>query len=213
MTGSSRLEGFRRSSIFPAFLLGCFALIAGAALSGGNYLTRDAILARQAEDLRASITQVVPADLYTNNLLQDTVTISNPSGEEFLVYRARLDKTPTAFVFQVSEPGYGGEIRIIIGIATDGTLLGVRVLAHTETPGLGDKIEAEKDSWILGFKGLSLGNPAANLWLVKKDGGVFDQFSGATITPRAVVKAVKKGLALFAANREFLLAPETETEK
>ncbi|HOV05508.1 MAG TPA: RnfABCDGE type electron transport complex subunit G, partial [Kaistiaceae bacterium] len=98
----------------------------------------------------------------------------------------------------------GGAIRILMGVASDGGLLGVRVLQHAETPGLGDKIEAAKDDWILGFFGLSFGNPPKEKWAVRKDGGQFDQFSGATITPRAVVGAVRTGLEFFEANRERL---------
>ena len=99
-----------------------------------------------------------------------------------------------------------GDIDVILGLAADGKVLGARVLAHKETPGLGDKIEVAKGDWILAFDGLSLGNPPPERWAVKKDGGDFDQFSGATITPRAVVRALKGGLEFFAANRAILTA-------
>ena len=89
---------------------------------------------------------------------------------------------------------------------TRGEILGTRVLAHAETPGLGDKIEATRDDWILAFNGRSLDDPAPERWAVNKDGGSFDQFTGATITPRAVVKAVKEGLEFFQSNRDALLA-------
>jgi electron transport complex protein RnfG len=92
----------------------------------------------------------------------------------------------------------------MMGIAADGKLLGVRVLAHKETPGLGDKIEVKKGDWILRFDGLSLGNPPAERWKVKKDGGQFDQFAGATITPRGVLVAIRSGLDFFAANKDQL---------
>ena len=102
-----------------------------------------------------------------------------------------------------------GEIKLMMGIDAAGKLLGVRVLAHKETPGLGDKIEVKKGDWILRFTGLSLGNPPAARWKVKKDGGEFDQFAGATITPRGVVRAIHGGLKFFAAHKAELLEVKT----
>ena len=107
--------------------------------------------------------------------------------------------------YEVFGYGYGGEIAVILGVEASGQLLGVRVLSHAETPGLGDKIEEKKSNWILAFTGLSLANPPPAHWAVKKDGGKFDQFSGATISPRAVVRAVKTGLKFFEANKAKLL--------
>jgi len=206
MTEASRLERLKGGLVFPSLMLGGVALVAAAVLSGGDLLTRDAIRDRQAEDLKASITQVIPPDRYDNDLLNDTVSIDQPPDASITVYRARRRGIAAGVAFQISEPGYGGDIKIIMGIAADGTLLGVRVLSHLETPGLGDKIEVAKDPWVLGFDGRSLANTAPGDWAVKKDGGAFDQFSGATITPRAVVKAVRRGLEFFAANRARLLA-------
>ena len=94
----------------------------------------------------------------------------------------------------VSREGYSGPINLLVAVNVDGTLSGVRVVSHKETPGLGDKIETNKDDWILGFVGKSLSNPSEALWKVRKDGGEFDQFTGATITPRAVVNAVREVL-------------------
>lgn len=108
-------------------------------------------------------------------------------------------------MFQTSARGYSGEIQVLLGVDPEGRILGVRVIRHTETPGLGDKIELAKSDWVLAFNGRSLGDPPPERWAVKKDGGVFDQFTGATITPRATVKAVKEGLVLFAAHREEIL--------
>jgi electron transport complex protein RnfG len=106
----------------------------------------------------------------------------------------------------VAPDGYSGSIRLLVGINRDGSLAGVRTLAHRETPGLGDRIEAQRDDWILGFAGKSLDRPALQAWRVKRDGGVFDQFTGATITPRAVVRAVKNSLIYYRDNREALFA-------
>jgi electron transport complex protein RnfG len=94
---------------------------------------------------------------------------------------------------------------VLIGVDTKGTLLGARVIRHKETPGLGDKIELAKSKWIRDFEGKSLESPPPEKWAVKKDGGVFDQFAGATITPRAVVKAVKEGMTFYAAHRQEIL--------
>jgi len=122
-----------------------------------------------------------------------------------LVYRARQAHHVTGVAFEASGKGYSGNIRVLLGIDSDGHLLGVRVLQHSETPGLGDKIEVARSDWITKFTGKSLGSPADAQWAVKKDGGPFDQFTGATITPRAVVKIIRDGLRLFAVNRQTLL--------
>jgi electron transport complex protein RnfG len=106
-----------------------------------------------------------------------------------------------AALFKVAERGYAGDIQVLMAVDMDGRTLGVRILKHSETPGLGDKIEVKKDDWVLDFNGKSLAEPAPEKWGVRKDNGVFDQFAGATITPRAVVKAVKGGLEFFAAHR------------
>jgi electron transport complex protein RnfG len=199
---------FRESVTFQAILLGGSTLVATTLLSFGNLATRDQIALRLEEDLKASISQVIPADIYDNDLLESTITQTNAEGDSVLVYQAMKEDVVTAVIFEVSENGYSGEIRSIIAIAQDGKVLGVRVLAHTETPGLGDKIEVRKDSWILGFNGLSIDNPAKGGWAVRKDGGQFDQFTGATITPRAVVKSTRSGLEFFDDKKQVLLHVE-----
>ena len=128
-------------------------------------------------------------------------------GLEAYFSHVELWMTVTGLAFEMSGPGYSGLIHVLLGIAPDGTLLGVRVRSHTETPGLGDKIELAKDDWILGFTGKSLRDPAPENWKVKRDGGVFDQFSGATITPRAVVRTITRGLTFFDRNKAALTAP------
>jgi electron transport complex protein RnfG len=107
----------------------------------------------------------------------------------------------------IAPQGYTEAIRLIVGIDASGTVIGVRVTQHKETPGLGDQIETTKSDWIYAFNQTSLRNPSLNQWLVKKDGGDFDQLTGATITPRAIVKAVKNSLEFFQANRALLLTP------
>jgi electron transport complex protein RnfG len=122
------------------------------------------------------------------------------------IYVAKSNDKVISVAFEMTAQGYSGPITVMLGVDRKGELLGVRVLSHTETPGLGDKIEAEKSHWIFGFDGLSLSNPNESQWKVKKDGGYFDQFTGATITPRAVVKAIEAGLELFKTHQGQLLA-------
>ncbi|MGM0594425.1 MAG: electron transport complex subunit RsxG [Pseudomonadota bacterium] len=195
-------------------LLGGMATLASALLVGGDVETRDAIAQRKAEDLKASLSQVLPEALHDNDLLSDVVTLpeSKTRGGSIKVYRAHKDNRISAVAFEVSANGYAGPITSIMGVNAEGEILGVRVLAHTETPGLGDKIEIARDDWILTFDGHSLENTAQTQWQVKRDGGMFDQFTGATITPRAVVRSVYSGLQLFTENRERLLAPPKRAE-
>ena len=196
---------FRRTFSYPMALLGGVALMASAAISVADWLTRADITQRQLEDLQATLQQVVPAAYYDNDLVRDAVTV-NEGGKPVTVYRARRNGQVQAVCYQVSAPGYGSSAMVmVIGVDRNGVLLGVRVISHAETPGLGDKIELSKSDWILRFNGRSLNDPPPAGWAVKKDGGVFDQFTGATITPRALVKAVKGGLEFFAAHRTMLL--------
>ena len=195
----------RQTLRYQVVLLGGVALLTSAVMGIADRLTRTDIANRQLEDLQATLQQVSPAGYYDNELVRDTATIQD--GERsVVVYRARKAGQVQAVCYQVSAPGYGNTaIAIIMGVDRNGALLGTRVVSHNETPGLGDKIELSKSDWILSFTGRSLSNPPPEKWAVKKDGGVFDQFTGATITPRAVVKAVKGGLEFFATHRAALL--------
>jgi len=209
--GTPKEPQYRKRIGYQAMLLGGFSTLATALLVAGNIATREPILERQKEDLLDSLAQVIPADRYNNDLLANPLQIPNDRGETLTVYRGTRDSQVSALAWEISGQGYAGEVRLILGVDAGGNILGVRVLSHAETPGLGDKIEAEKSDWILKFAGLSLGDPPAERWGVKKDGGHFDQFSGATITPRAVVGAIKEGLAFFADHRDELLNPPTVT--
>lgn len=196
---------YRRRIGYQAGLLGGFTLLATTFLVMGNLATQEAIEQCHQEDLRASLAQVIPAARHDNDLLAAALTLTGPDAEPRTVYRARQDGVITAVAYQVSGPGYGGPIEILLGLDRRGRILGARVLSHSETPGLGDKIEAARSDWIREFTGLSLGEPPARQWAVQKDGGRFDQFTGATITPRAVVNAIKGGLQWFADQRQHLL--------
>lgn len=205
------LAEMKKRISYQTLLLAGFALLASALLGLADVNTRDAIKLRQEEDLRASLAEVVPDSLYDNNLLEDTRNIASGNdqlgSDKTLVYLGRKQGKVNAVAFRLAAPdGYSGAISLIMGVDKLGNVLGVRVIAHAETPGLGDKIEAGKSEWIKSFAGHSLQNMTREQWAVKKDGGEFDQFSGATITPRAVVKAVHQGLQFFDNHRPELLA-------
>ena len=204
MTEQAKEPAYRKRVGYHGALLGGFATIAATMLLMGNISTQAVIEQRLAEDLQASLSQVIPASLHENNLLDNRRCIRYHDREVTVYQGIKNDKT-TAVAYSVSSQGYAGEIVLMMGVNAKGEILGVRIISHTETPGLGDKIEVAKDDWILSFNGLSFKKLAKDKWKVTKDGGNFDQFSGATITPRAVVKAIKQGLELFKQHREKLL--------
>ena len=144
---------------------------------------------------------------YDNDILKekyDQVLMLHGIKQTIGIYPAKRNGQTFAYLVEHTYPnGYNGSIRLLTGISIDETLLGVRVVAHKETPGLGDKIETRKSDWIKQFTGLSLSNPTQDNWKVKRDGGVFEAFTGATITPRAIVTASYQVLELF--NKKFLL--------
>lgn len=201
------LETLREKLSYQGLSLALVGLVTSGALALAARVTGPAIEAAAQEDLQRSLAQVLPGP-YDNELLKDTLTLPGPNGET-RVYRARRDGRVEAVVFQVSGPGYAGPILCLMGVDREGHLLGVRVLKHAETPGLGDKIEPAKGDWIHAFIGKGLGSPPIEQWAVKKDGGIFDQFAGATITPRGVVKAVRGGLEFFGRERGRLLEETT----
>jgi len=191
--------------LIHAVVLGAFCLGFGTLLATTDMFTADPIKLRQVEDLQASLVQVIPPAIHDNNPAQDKIVLKDAKGKDMTVYRATRDNKVTGVAYEIMGNGYAGEIRLILGIDADGRILGVRATEHKETPGLGDKIDAAKTNWITGFNGLSLGAPPVEKWKVKKDGGQFDQFSGATITPRGVVGAIRGGLEFFAAHKAELL--------
>ena len=205
------LAALKASPLAAGTMLALFSLITAALLALADDRTRTAIAARQGEDLAASLEQVIAPDLHDNDLAAAQRPLDDAEEGPVLAYVAARGGAVTGVAFELVGYGYSGAIRVLMAVAPDGTILGVRVLAHAETPGLGDKIEAAKGDWIDGFTGLSAENPGPEGWKVKRDGGVFDQFAGATITPRAVVGTVHRGLGFFARHRAELLAPPTQT--
>jgi electron transport complex protein RnfG len=193
-----------------ATILLLFAVIGTAMVAATYEGTRERIAANERETLLRKLNQLIAPDSYDNALLDDSIEL--PAGEladrPLRVYRARRQGQPVAVVMNTIAPdGYSGSIHLLVGINHDGTVAGVRVVAHRETPGLGDGIDEERSDWIYGFNGRSLGDPPSGKWAVRKDGGVFDQFTGATISPRAVVKAVHAALLYYRAHRDALFAP------
>jgi electron transport complex, RnfABCDGE type, G subunit len=186
-------------------ILGVFCLGFGAVLAATNMVTVEPIAQRAMEDKQASLSQVIPAAIHDNNPVTTTLEMKTRAGKEITVYRAIRDGKVTGVAYEIHGSGYAGEMKLMLGVDAEGRVLGVRALAHKETPGLGDKINIAKSDWITRFNGLSLGAPPVERWKVKKDGGQFDQFSGATITPRGVVAAIRHGLEFFAENKSQLL--------
>ena len=198
-----------RSMGMAALILTGFSGV-GAGLVAVTYNgTKDIIAEAQRAALEASLNQLVPVDRYDNRVVEDTIKVVAPewlgTDQPVTIYRARKNGQPVAlFATPYALDGYSGPIQLLIGVYADGTLAGVRVLAHKETPGLGDAIEEKRSPWILAFTGKSLGNPPLERWKVKKDSGTFDQFTGATITPRAVVKATGRFLEYVQSHQESL---------
>lgn len=202
--------------LISGILLGLFGVL-GAGLVGLSHEgTAERIAHNEREALLHQIHVLVPRQQVDNDMLNDFIEVS--AAERFgvdrtRVYLGRRAGEPVAAVLSpVATPGYAGPIQLIVAIRYDGTLAGVRVLAHRETPGLGDKIEIERSNWILGFAGKSLLDPRPSEWKVKRDGGVFDQFTGATVTPRTIVRGVKTALEYFAENRVDLFETGQQQE-
>lgn len=187
------------------------AMVAVGLVAIVHDLTRPAIEAGQRARHTARLAAVLGGARFDNDLLADVIEVRDEellgSNDALPVHRARLGGQPVAVLLTVVAPGgYGGPIRLLVGIDRDARLLGVRVLEHTETPGLGDAIDERRSDWIRAFAGRSLSEPPVARWKVRKDGGDFDQFTGATVTPRAVVGAVANALVYFERRRDELFA-------
>jgi electron transport complex protein RnfG len=195
-----------QSILYVGILLAFTALTGTGVMAFTNYHTKDIIAANQRQVLIRSLTSVLPNVQYDNDIFNDVITVVDRdklgSKKPLSIYRARLKGEPRAAVITAVAPnGYNGPIKIIVGIKQDGVISGVRVVDHRETPGLGDAVDVERSDWILSFNGRSSQNTSPAQWYVKKDGGEIDQFTGATITPRAVVKAVHNSLQYFESHK------------
>jgi len=190
-------------------ILGLFALISTGLIAVTHLLTKDKIVLEVELSLIRQLSQIVPAKNYTNEVYKDCIIINDAgylgSDQDQKLYRMRNNGNHYAVLMtSVAPDGYSGKIKLAIAISSRGKLLGVNILNHKETPGLGDKIERHKSDWLEQFDGLSLNNTPEENWKVKKDSGQFDALTGATITPRAVIKAVHNSLIFYAENDQQL---------
>jgi electron transport complex protein RnfG len=201
-----------------SLLLAAFAALTATLVAGTFVGTKDRISAAQRAAEEKALLQIIPRERHDNAMLDDRVEA--PVGDPLLkleeqksIYIARSGGIATAVLVPARAPdGYSGAIDLIIGVNRDGSVAGVRVLQHRETPGLGDAVDHRKSDWLEGFRGRSLTDPSAERWTVRKDGGAFDQFTGATITPRAVVKATARALEYVEENRSRLFSRDNATE-
>jgi electron transport complex protein RnfG len=201
-----------KSMGFNSIVLALFAFVTSLILATTNELTYERIEQSEREAAQRALLEIIPLERHDNDMLMDVqpvpeqywATLGLKKGGN--IHIARDQGQPVAAIIPAVTPdGYSGAISMIIGINFNGSIAGVRVVEHRETPGLGDKVDLKKSDWILSFNGKSLVNPQSSGWNVKKEGGDYDQFTGATITPRAVVKQVLKTLQYFEDDRERLL--------
>lgn len=207
-----------KMAVRTAVILFLFVVVFTALLSGAYVWTRPSIEAAAAEEKMKLIDDVLPRDRYDNKLLDDVATVAQAPelglDEPARILRARKGGQVEALILEAVAPdGYSGKIRLLLAFAADGRVIGVRAIAHKETPGLGDYIEPQKDRnkehpWITQFDGLAPASVDEREWKVKKDGGRFDSVAGATVTPRAVIKAVRKAALFVEANRAQILASQ-----
>lgn len=190
-------------------ILAIFAAVCVGLIAITYYITRDTIAGEMEAALARTLNQLVEQSEYNNDVYHDCTLIEDTSklgsNKPLKAYRMRQNGKPVAVVMESVAPnGYSGKIAMVVGIYADGTVAGVRVTDHKETPGLGDKVDANKSDWVLSFAGKSLSNPEPEAWAVTKDGGQFDAFTGATITPRAVIQQLAKTLVFFENNKQQL---------
>lgn len=199
----------RRQILLSGVFLWLFAVAGTTLVALTEYGTSAAIAENERQLLLRNLYALLPRDRLDNDIATDTLELPAATllgtDENSTAYRARLGGEPVAAIFNsVAPDGYNGKIHLLVGVYIDGSLAGVRVVKHAETPGLGDAVEIRKSPWIDGFAGKSLTNPSQDRWRVKRDGGDFDQFTGATITPRAVVAAVRNTLLYYRQNADMI---------
>ena len=205
-----------RISVRTAAIMLAFTLVFTALMAGTYQATAPLVAASALAEKLRLIGEVLPTSLYDNDLLADAITLPPQQAlgldEGTRLWRARKSGAPVALVLEAAAPdGYSGRISLILAVDADGRLLALRVTAHKETPGLGDYIDPKKDRnkarpWITQFSNLGFDSVSRDKWRVKKDGGRFDQMSGATISARAVTNASGRALAWAAEHRDRLFA-------
>ena len=210
-------ETILRHTTKTAFILVMFAIVFTSLMTFVYQVTKTPIEESEAAARMNLFAQIIPDNLHNNDVLKDVITIEPDdllgNKKPTIANIAKIDGKPTAVILEaIAHDGYGGDIKLLIAIKSDGSIGGVRVIKHSETPGLGDYIDISKNQWIKLFDGESINKASEETWKVKKDGGKFDYMVGATITPRAVVKAVAKALTYFNLNQKRLLGTPTDDE-
>lgn len=202
----------RRRPLGALALIAC-AIVLAAILAFIASLTREQVDRNAQAWIQQRLDILVPGRMHDNDLLTDRIQVTAPEilgiATPVTIYRARLGTQPVAAVLRTVAPdGYQGPIELLVAVHYDGTLIGVQVIRHQETPGLGDAFENRDADWLGRFRGLSLLNPPQQRWSVRSDGGDFDAFTGATITPRAIVKATRRALEYYQSERERIFATQ-----
>jgi electron transport complex protein RnfG len=208
----------RTSIIKSGATLAVIAAICTALVAVTYQLTKHRIVANEKARLEQSLQPALAGLFYDGSVSESRLLIPPPhdlpGSDAAVIYRVHAAGEPVAALFVVTaRDGYSGPIRLLVGVDIDGVITGLRILEHRETPGLGDKIEETRSQWVYQFDGRALGNPVIERWAIKSDGGEFDQLTGASITPRAVIKAVRETLVYFDNNRDAVFdSPATEEE-
>ena len=198
-------------------VLAVFAAITSVAIGWTYLATKDQIDMEVRRAEARQLLEIFPPETHDNDIVDDGFELVADTPllgirEARQGYRVRQnDRVVGVILPATARDGYSGDIRALVGVRDDGTVAGVRVVAHRETPGLGDKVDLRKSDWILGFDNRSLSQPDLSGWNVEKDGGVFDQFTGATVTPRAVILATRRALEYARLNAETLFETERDS--
>jgi len=199
--------------------LAVIAAICTALVAATHQVTAARIAANEKAWLERSLKPALSGVFFEGSVTESKLVLAPPHGlpgnDPAIIYRVYAQGAPVAALFAVTaRDGYAGPIRVLVGIGIDGTVTGVRIINHRETPGLGDRIDQSRSDWVYQFDGHSLGDPPESGWMLKTDGGDFDQLTGASVTPRAVVKAIRETLLYFNAHRdEIFTLPSTEEQE
>jgi electron transport complex protein RnfG len=203
-------QGIIKTGITLALIAAICTLLVAATYQA----THERIAANEKALLEQSLQPALSGVFYDSGVSESRIVIQPPhdlpGNDPAVIYRVFAEDQPVAALMVVTaRDGFSGPIRILIGLEYDGAISGVRILQHRETPGLGDKIESSRSDWVYQFDGRSIGDPLVTGWAIKEDGGEFDQLTGASITPRAVIKAIRDTLLYFDANRDAIFLVET----
>jgi electron transport complex protein RnfG len=206
-----------QSIIKTGLTLAVIAAICTALVALTFQATRERIAANEKALLEQSLQPALAGTFYDSGVSESRLVLPSPHGlpgnEPAVVYRVFAEGEPVAALFAVTaRDGFSGPIRILVGIDVDGTVTGVRILRHRETPGLGDKIESVRSDWVFQFDGRSMGDPVATGWAIEVDGGEFDQLTGASVTPRAIIKAIRDTLNYFETHQDAIFLSESSGE-